>query len=337
MKEKYDADFVLALYIHQLPNDKYELLYRLSSTDPEEVLWSESYEIDNTIAVNKQYTVLAKITATIADLQQGIVLIHWSRKLLENKENIPQHYQALVYYRHYSDYLNRAAFAEGVEVTKQALTRNPDDVLANIIYSDYCRREYVYNYGVIESPLVSGKKCVETAVGLKADSHEAHFAMGQILFCLKEWDNCIHAFNKARSISKYHAAIEFGTGFHIALIGDWDEGLKLINKAMALSSSYPTWYHLVPFLNLYRQEMFVEGLFEAKKIVSKSLLHGPLARCISYAQLGEKEKEKAQIELDEVIKRYPLFMTDGKQMLTKFFGNEELTEKVWVGVLKAKS
>lgn len=335
MKEKYDADFVLALYIHQLPNDKYELLYRLLSTDPEEVLWSESYEIDNTIAINEQYSILAKITATIADLQQGIVLIHWARKLLEDKENIPPHYQTLVYYRHYSDYLNRAAFAEGVEVTKQALTRNPNDVVANIIYSDYCRREYVYNYGVIESPLITGKQCAETAVGLKADSHEAHFAMGQILFCLKEWDNCIHAFNTARSISKYHAVVEFGTGFHIALIGNWEEGLRLINKAISLSSSYPTWYHLIPFLNFYRQEMYLEGLFEAKKIVSKSLLHGPLARCISYAQLGEKEK--AKIELEEVIKRYPLFMTNGKQMLTKFLGSEELAEKVWDGVLIASN
>ena len=332
MKDKYDANFVLSLYIHQLPDNKYELLYRLLSTDPEEVLWSESFEIDNEIPVNKQTIIIAKIIATVADLQQGTLLIHWARKLLENEAAIPKHYQTLVYYRHYSDYLDRESFAKGVEVTKQALIRNPDDVVANLIYSDYCRREYVYRYGVIESPLVEGKKCADTAVGLRADSHEAHFAMGQILFCLKEWDNCIHEFNLARKISQYHAAIEFGTGFHLALIGQWEEGLKLVNKAISLTTSYPSWYNLISFLNFYRQELFSEALFEAKKITSKSVLHGPLSRCVCYAQLGEKEK--AQIELEEVIKRYPPFMSQGEQILINFLGGEELANKIWAGVLK---
>ncbi len=334
MKEKFDADYVLSLYIHQLPDNKYELLYRLLSTDPEEVLWSESYELDNTIAINKQFTILAKIIATIADLQQGILFIHWSRRLLENEKTIPKHYQALVYYRHYSDYLDRATFAKGVEIVKQALERSTNDVVANIIYADYCRREYVYDYGVIESPLVVGKQCAETAVSLKANSHEAHYVMGQILFCLKEWDSCLDEFDLARNISKYHTSIEYGAGFHICLTGQWEKGMALVNRAMSLSSSYPTWFHLIPSLNFYRQGRFEDALFEAKKILSKSLLHGPLARCVSYAQLGKKEK--AHVELEEVIKRYPPFMTNGKQMLMKFFGNEELTEKVWDGVLKAK-
>jgi len=335
MKEKYDADFVLALYIHQLPDNQYELLYRLLNTEPDEVLWSESFEIDSNKPINEHVNILAEIIASIADIQQGNLFIHWSRKLLENEQSIPKQYQALVYYRHYADYLDRSSFAKGVEVTKQALERNTNDVVANIIYSDYCRREYVYNYGVIKEPLIAGKKCAETAVNLKANSHEAHYAMGQILFCLKEWDSCLNEFDLARNISKYHTSIEYGAGFHMCLIGQWEEGMELVDRAMSLTSSYPTWFHLIPFLNFYRQDMFKEALFEAKKIHSKNLLHGPLARCVSYAQLNDKEQ--AQIELKEVIKRYPPFLSGGKKMLINFLGNEALAEKVWDGVLKANS
>jgi len=333
MKTRHSADFTLTLYIHQLPQKKFELLYRLLDTESEEVLWSESYAIDINIPVSTQHDVLGRIISTIADIQQGILHIHWSRKLLEKKQSVPEEYQTLVYYRYYADNLGRGAFAKGVDFCAQALQRNPRDVVANVVYADYCRREYVYNYGVIKSPLIAGKHVAETAIVLRPDSHEAHFAMGQILFCANEWQASIDEFNLARDISKYHAVVEYGTGFHFYLMGRREEGLALAEKAMSLSASYPAWFHLLAFIDAYRNDRFDEALVEARKIVTKNLLHGPLSRCVALSQLGEKQK--AQFELHEVLKRYPDFMQDGKRMLFRFFGNKELADKVWDGIIKA--
>lgn len=332
MKTKHDADFTLSLYVHQLPQQKHELLYRLFDAKSEEVISSESYEIDNEIAIGEQKEVLSKITANIADIQQGLLYIHWARKLLSSRNPVPEPYQVLVYYRNYSDDLGRGAFVKGVDACEKALSRNSKDIVANLVYSDYCRREYVYNYGVIESPLTKGRESAETAVSLRADSHEAHFALAQILFCLDEWDACSNELHTARSICQYHAVIEYGAGFYLYLMGQRKEGLALANKVLSLSVSFPTWFHLTPFLEYYRTKRYAEALVEAHKIVSKNLLHGPLSRCIAYSQLGEQKK--AQRELQEVISRYPHFMSDGKQMLRHFFGSQELTDKVWDGVIK---
>lgn len=333
MKTLHNADFTLVLYIHQLPQKKFELLYRLLDTESEEVLWSESYAIDNNVPISAQHEVLGRIIATIADIQQGIMHIHWSRKLLEKKQDVPEEYQTLVYYRHYADNLGRGAFAKGVNFCAQALDRNPNDVVANVVYADYCRREYVYNYGIIKSPLTAGRHAAEIAIVLRPDSHEAHFAMGQILFCSNEWESSANEFNLARSMCKYHAVVEYGTGFHLYLMGQRKKGLSLAKKAMSLSSSYPAWFHLLAFLDAYRNNRFEEALVEARRIVTKNLLHGPLARCVAFSQLGDKQK--AQNELHEVLKRYPDFMQDGQRMLFRFLGNEELADKIWSGVIKA--
>ena len=57
--------------------------------------------------------------------------------------------------------------------------------------------------------------------------------------------------------------------------------MALVKKAMSLSSTYPAWFHLCPFLDYYRQGKYQEALSEAQKISTPGILHGPLARCIA--------------------------------------------------------
>ena len=85
MKTESRADYVLALYLQQLPNGKYELLYRLTYVDSGEILWSESYEVNDQQPIEEHDQTFSEIIATVADLQQGSLYLHWSRKLLENQ------------------------------------------------------------------------------------------------------------------------------------------------------------------------------------------------------------------------------------------------------------
>ena len=176
--------------------------------------------------------------------------------------------------------------------------------------------------------------CAEKAVMLAPNSHEAHFAFAQILFCDRDWKRSYEEFTLARNLSKYHLYIEYRAGLHFCLMNKWEEGLPLIKRAMSLSSSYPSWYHVALFLDYYRREKYQDALSEAQKIISSGIVHGPLARCVAYAQLGKMHK--ARQEFQEVLRRYPNFMETGKEHVNRFLGSEILTEKIWDGVLKCK-
>lgn len=333
-KKKFNVDFTLLLFIQNLPQGKVELFYRLWDNKSEEVISSDFFDVVAGQPDNEKRFILNKISTVVADIFQGKLHIHWSRALLRDEPTIPEKYRVLAYYRHYVDSFGRDAFKKAVSYCQKALDRDSNDIVANVIFADYCRRDYVYSFNIIEDALGRGKRSAERAISLKPDSHEAHYAMAQILFCLNEWGQSIGQFNLAMDISKNHAVTEYGTGFHFCLMGRWEEGLSLVRKAMALSGTYPAWFNITPFLYHYIREDYKEALTEALKIIVPNLMHGPLARCACYAQLGEKVKAKE--ELDNLLIWCPKFMEDGPEILKRFLGSKELAEKLWGGVIKAQ-
>ena len=335
MKAESGADYILALYVQQLPGEKYELLYRLIDVNSDEVLWSDSYDVNNKLPTNEQDETLSKIIVATADIQQGILHKHWARKLLENKDSIPLHYQVLVYKSYFLDTFDRGNLANAIAFCSEALNRNSNDAIANIIYVMYCRYEHILGYGVIESPLKSGRECAERAVRLEPNSHEAHFSLAIILFCQNDWKRSYEEFTLARTFSKNHPYIEFMIGFHFCLMNKWKEGLPLVKKVMSLSSSYPSWYHMALFLDHYWHEEYEDALSEAQQIVSTDIVYDSLVRCVAYAQLGELHK--ARQEFQEILRRSPNFMETGKLYLSQFLGSKILTERIWDGVLKASN
>ncbi len=331
--KKYGIDFTLLLYIQELPDNKYELVYRLWDNNLEEVISSEIFNVARGQSDKERSFLLRKIFAVVTDFYQGKLHLNWARRLLANEESIPEKYRVLAYYRYYADDLGRDAFKKAVVQCQRALERNPNDVIANIVFADYCRRDYVYGFDFINNSLEQGKAAAENAIRLRPDSHEAHYALGQILFCQKDWVHSVNEFNLARDICPNHPAIEYGTGFHFCLMGHEKEGLKLAKKAMELSRYYPSWFHITPFLEFYKREKYQEALTEALKIKEPKVYHGPLARCAVYGQLGEMAKAKR--ELKELLNNVPEFMTTGKGILTRFLGSEELAAKVWQGISKS--
>ncbi len=333
MHDRYQADYMLVFYIQQLPKERHKLLIRLMDVLDEAVLWSESYELNDSEAFHEQHNIIGNITAVVADLQQGILHHHWGRKLLQDESSIPDNHKVQAYYRGYNDDLGLAVFTKAVEVCEIQIEKQPNDMICLMIYADYCRRDYVYGYNVIENPLKTGKELAQRAVRLQPNSHEAHYALAQILFCLNEQKECLGELNLSRDIYQYNAVIMYGVGFHFCMLGNWEEGLKMVKKAMTVSSSYPSWFYITPFLNAYMKGQYDEALSFALKIDAPNVFHTPMSLCVSYAQLGETKK--AKIALKELKKRYPDFMKQGKQLMTRYLGSEELADKLWDGIAKA--
>ena len=334
-REKYGVDFTLLLFIQTLPKNKYQLLYRLWNNNSEEVISSDFFDVYPGQDIKEQNIILNKISAVVADIYQGKLHTCWSRGLLRDKSSIPEKFQVLAYYRYYADNFGKENFQKSVSFCEAALKRDVDDIVANVLFADYCRRDYVYNYNVIEDSLEKGRECAERAIRLRPDSHEAHFAMAQILFCLNDWDQSIGQFNLARDISKNHAVVEYGTGFHFCLMGCWEEGFSLAMKAMELSGTYPDWFNITPFLYHYMNGNYREALKDALKITTPNIIHGPLARCACYGQLGKAEK--ATQEFKDLLVRCPSFQKDGEQILKKFLGSSMVVNKLWEGIVKGTS
>ena len=328
------TDYILTAYIHHIKDKEYQLITQLIEAQTQEILWSDNYSFQSNEVDKQQDDICNKITAEVVDLLQGVMHVHWARKWLQKgTDGIDDRYKVLAYYRHYSDNLTNEAFALAVQACEQAIEKNADDVVAQIIYSEYCRREYVYAHGVISSPLEKGLKSGQQAIRLKPEAHEAHYVLGQIWFHLGNQDLCILAFEQSRRLSHHNPQVSFGYGFHLFFMERWDEAMLLVDQVMESKTSYPDWYHMLPFLNYYRLGDYQAALIESMQIISPGVFWGPLARAIAYGQLGQIDKAKS--ELDELILRYPDFKTNGVSMIDRYFGNEDLLNAVCEGLKKS--
>jgi tetratricopeptide (TPR) repeat protein len=327
IKAQYNPDYSLGLFLQETINNQFTLLYRLVEIQSKEVLWSESYEIEANLPGEELEEISAKISSEIVGFQQGIMITHWARKLFQNKNTIPVYYQILVYFQQYLDYLDKKTFTTAMRVCKQTLRGNPEDIIANVIIAGLYRRDHSYSYGVTASPLELGKQHAETAIRLKPNSQEAHFVLAQLLFHLNEWERCVDEFKIAGSIGQHHTIVEFGTGFYFCMMDKWVEGLALVKTAMSLTPYFPSYFHLVPFLDFYRQQNYTKALLEALKITTPYLFIGPLTRCVCYEKLGNLDK--ANKELHDISKNHPDFMEKGQQYLIHLFGNEKLANLLW--------
>ena len=47
-----------------------------------------------------------------------------------------------------------------------------------------------------------------------------------------------------------------GIGYFLALYGEWDKGMRLLDTAMKMNANYPVWYHGVTCAFYYRQKKY---------------------------------------------------------------------------------
>jgi len=323
------ADFMLNLYVQELPTKKHELLCRLTDGNGE-VQWSESYCINVEVPIAEQEDIFARLITMIVDTHQGKLHMDWARQQLLNEDKIPKRYQAVAYYRQFYDHLDLDTFTSAVSACEAAVQRNPDDIIANIFLSDLCRREYVHDFKVIDSPIEKGIQYAERATHLRHDSHEAHYMLAQILFSKGDWDRSLDEFVRARKLNHFNAVVEYAIGYHFCLMDKWEEGIPLVKKAISMSSNYPSWYHTIISLDHYNKGEYQLGLDEADKVVSPGLAHGPMARCIAHSQLGNIESAKK--ELKEIALRIPNLEQNFRPYLKRILGNDALTEKISEGI-----
>jgi adenylate cyclase len=333
IRERFQADYMLVFCIQQLPKNEHLLLCRILDVESKEIIWSETYDIDSEVPFHKQQTIIGNITAAASDIQQGILYQHWVKKLMQDEPSIPEHFKALVYYRKYIDNLSVAALQKSVDVCQNFLQKNPSDVISNIILADLCRRNYVYTFTGPEISLELGRLCALRAINSKPDSHEAHYSLGQILFCLDEKVHALNEFKITRDLCQYHAYIEFGVGFHLFMMGEREQGMELINKVLSLSSNYPSWFNVIPFCDAYLKGNYERALEIALIIDAPILFSGAMVRCMTYVKLGNIEK--AKIELQKALVNMPDLLEKGEQRLIRYFGSEETAQKFWQGIVIA--
>ena len=106
---------------------------------------------------------------------------------------------------------------------------------------------------------------------------------------------------------------------HIALAGEWERGISLLEKTMVLNpySSLKNWLHFARASDLCIRENFDAALVEINQVQFGELPLLDITIIAILVQLGQQEK--AHERLAEVLNGYPEFLENARAELERFY------------------
>lgn len=195
------------------------------------------------------------------------------------------------------------------------------DGLAQLAY--LYREEYQHDFNQRPSALERAVDLAQMAVNLDGLNQNAFYALALAYFGLAEVDEFFTASNRAIDLNPNNSHVIGGLGVHIALAGQWDWGIALLEKTLIINpqSSLKSWLHYIKASNYYQKGEYTNALVEIKKVEFREL---PILNISMIAMLSKVgEIDRAEELLQKVMDIDPLFLTNSRSILEKFY----LTDK----------
>jgi len=198
----------------------------------------------------------------------------------------------------------------------------------------YCT-EYLDRFNPREKPMERARDAALRAVNLDPA-------------CQMGWEQLAVAHYFARDLGAFRPAAERAISLNprngstcalmamlLAFSGEWDRGVALTEKIMALNPHHPGWYHSTPFMDHYRKGEYEKALQVAKKVTMPEFHWSHLQVAAACGQLNRHEEARAAIE--SLRKYSPTFLDVEKcrEDIAKWIPDEAHVELLVQGWRKA--
>jgi len=122
-------------------------------------------------------------------------------------------------------------------------------------------------------------------------------------------------------------------GNTMALLGEWDRGLGILNRVMHLNPYHPGAFYLAPYVDHYRNGRYEEALATAEKFNLPESLWDPMLRASVLGQLGQKKEAKEALE--EALKLNPNLRKNSRRYLSRVIYANGIVDHVIDGLHRA--
>ena len=118
----------------------------------------------------------------------------------------------------------------------------------------------------------------------------------------------------------------------IAYTGDWEYGVRIVERAKQLNPHHPGWYHYLAVYDAYRRRDYRDALASALKVNMPGYYWPHASLAAVYGQLGEKERAAATLR--ELHALLPIFGAIAREEYGKW-NDPEFVEHLLDGLRKA--
>ncbi len=326
------ARYVMEGSVRQI-GDRLRLAVQLVDNTTGEHLWAENYE--RAFRPGKifglQTELVPGIVSTVAD-QYGALVHSMSESLRGRSVGEYSAHEAVLRAFGYQERFTLEEHAEVREILEEAIARAPDhtDCLAEM--SCIYWHEYVFGYNPRPDPLGRAHAAAQRAIASAPTNHFAHAALASVLFFQKDFMAFRPTAERALVLNRMDSSTMALLGTMIAYTGDWEYGVRVVERAKHLNPHHPGWYHYLAVYNAYRRRDYRSALASALRANMPGYYWPHASLAAVYGQLGEKQHAAAALR--KLRDLAPNFGATAREEYGKW-NDPELVEHLLDGLRKA--
>ncbi len=336
LRRALDTDYVIEGRV-RMGAGTIRITARLIQAADAEQVWVKSFEepLDPGRIYEVQDAIAGETAGNIA-AKYGVVA-HGSMAVSSRKppESLDAYDCVLRYYA-YQITIDAARHSDVRACLERTVEAEPDfaeawAVLANV-YMQHVRFGYG-DYRAIDDPVALARTFARRATTLDPGDSTGYMVLSNLLYTEGDINGFKAAAERALRINPNETDLLGHYGTRLALNGNWERGLALIDKAMAINPAHPGWFYFPRAFFYYDRREYERALAELNKIDMPTFFWTPLMRAATLGQLGRADE--AEIAAGELLALKPSFLAEAMTLMKLWHFEEGLLPHIVEGLRKA--
>ncbi|HMB77771.1 MAG TPA: tetratricopeptide repeat protein [Kiloniellaceae bacterium] len=317
LQREFGIDYVLEGSV-RTGGESIRITGRLVDAEGARYVWVRSFDAAFTPA--SLYDVQDAIAEEVAGNLAGEYGILAQSDLALSKRKAPDSldaYDCVLRYYDYQKSISAVQHGAVKSCLERAVALEPDyaeawAVLANV-YMQEKRFWGSAEAGGSDVSAAKAKAAAERAIAIEPDNATAQMMLSNLLFTEGDLASFRQAGEAALRLNPNSSDALAHFGLRLGFIGEWDRGLALVNKAMALNPLHPDWYRFAPAIHGFNSGDFTAALAELEQIEMPQFFWVPLLRAATLGQLGRRDEAAAEVQALLALK--PDFQQEGRRFM----------------------
>jgi TolB-like protein len=312
--------------------DKLRVAVQLFDLKTNNQIWGDVYNCNlKTTDLFAFQEEVAQIIAAIIAEQEGFIVRTLSLESRKKPPSEMETYEAIHKFYKFETTYSPEAFHDALKALENAAHREPE---CAPIWT-YLGGLYCENYGLeivdLETPIEKGVEFTEKGIQLDPSSQRARVWLAEARLLNNQLPEGLVEAKKALALNPNSLIYLDVIGYALALLGDWEQGCALIQKAKKLNPYIRAYNHIILCWNWLRRKEYEKAYMETLNFRLPSLFWDSLTRAITLGYLGRIKEGNRNVE--EVLRLKPDFPARGRLLIRHFIKSDELVE-LFIGGLK---
>lgn len=320
----------------RVADNKLRVIVQLIDVADGRYLWTQMFEKE--LSANALYSIQDEIADRVAAhlaAPYGVLTAISTKRLSHQAPPDLAAYQCVLQAYGYRRGLSVPVHAAVRDCLERTVANTPDYAaawaqLAYIYLDEY--RFRINPRGTGTEPLQRALAAARRAVELAGASVYPHLALSTVHHYRRELDEMRAEAYRALAINPGNPEVMAQVGWRLALTGDWQEGMALLNKALTRDPDPPSWYSVFTMLDAYRRADLGGALIEARKAVASKVPGAFVVHAAICGDLGLLEEAAATMNVG--LGHFPWLISDVRLALLGLY-DDAVTERIVAGLGKA--